>query len=102
MTIFKLKYVKFKSIVQLSMPNIYQIVNFVIWSLFRRQQSMPEHLLCQGFERASSHNTMRSGIPGIICQFPNSHAETLTGPDWCRLLSAMGKGGDIFMVDLLL
>jgi hypothetical protein len=45
---------------------------------------------------------MTCGIPGIVCQIPNSHVETLIGPDWCRLLSAIGKGGEVYIADLLL
>jgi telomerase reverse transcriptase len=43
-----------------------------------------------------------SGIPGIVCQLPNSHVEALLSPEWCRLLAEIGKGGDLIMADLLL
>jgi hypothetical protein len=45
---------------------------------------------------------MISGIPGIVCQLPNSHVETLLGPDWSQLLVSIGKGADVIMADLLL
>jgi telomerase reverse transcriptase len=64
--------------------------------------SRPEHLLCQGFERASADNTMNCGIPGIARQIPNSHVEMLTSSNWCHLLRALGKGGDAIMADLVL
>jgi len=87
-----------------------QILDFVIWLLFRRRPPpfKPQHLLCHGFERASAAGqhgldlSAAPGIPGIVCHFPNPHVETVTSPAWCKLLSLLGKGGDMIMVDLLL
>lgn len=42
-----------------------------------------------------------TAIPGVVCQYPNKFVERLTGPAWCELLSALGRGGDLVMVDLL-
>ncbi len=86
-----------------------EVVDFVVWLLFRRNQpyGKPQHLLCQGFERASAAGqkgldmTVAPGIPGIICHYPNHHIEVLTSPVWCQLLSTLGRGGDLIMVDLL-
>jgi hypothetical protein len=87
-----------------------EVVDFVIWLQFRRRPPpyKPQHLLCSGFERASatSHNGQRlsvvSGIPGIMRQYSNPHVETVTNKAWCTLLSLLGRGGDLIMVDLLL
>jgi hypothetical protein len=86
-----------------------EVVNFVIWVLFRRHSSpRPQHLLCQGFERAAAagHNgldlSIAPGIPGVVCHYPNDQVETVTNPNWCRLLSYLGRGGDLIMVELLL
>lgn len=88
---------------------IQQVVDFVIWLLFRRGSpgSKPQHLLCYGFERASA--AAEDGpkcdagpcIPGIVCQFSNPHVVTLTGNIWCELLPLLGRGGDLIMIDLL-
>jgi hypothetical protein len=87
-----------------------EVIDFVIWLQFRRRipPSKPQHMLCQGFERASvaGHNgldlSVAPGIPGIMSHYPNPHIETLTSMAWCKLLSLLGRGGDLIMVDLLL
>lgn len=86
-----------------------EVVDYVIWLLFRRckSSSKPANLLCQGFERASGpgnkkqNMSLASGIPGIFCQYPNKSIEAVTTPVWCQLLSALGRGGDLVMLDLL-
>jgi telomerase reverse transcriptase len=45
--------------------------------------------------------TVATGIPGVVCQYPNKFIERLTSPAWCELLSALGRGGELVMVDLL-
>jgi len=87
-----------------------EVVDFVIWLLFKRSpsHSRPQHLLSQGFDRQAAkgqHGLQLSavpGIPGIICQYSNPHIETVVSPAWCHLLSSLGEGGDVVMVDLLL
>jgi hypothetical protein len=87
-----------------------EVVDFVIWLLFRRSQSpaRPQHLLSQGFDRFAAKGqhglnlSAAPGIPGIICRYSNAHIEYVTSNAWCALLSLFGKGGDIIMVDLLL
>jgi hypothetical protein len=86
-----------------------EVVDFVIWLLFRRSQapSRPQHLLTQGFDRlaAKGHHELERavlGIPGIVCNFTNPHTSYVVSKAWCSLLSLLGKGGDIVMVDLLL
>lgn len=88
-----------------------EAVYFVIWLLFRRHQASakPHHLLCQGFERlsgATAQNGIKenavAGIPGVVYQYANKHVQALTSSAWCSLLSLLGRGGDLVMVDLLL
>jgi len=85
-----------------------EVIDFVVWLLFRRFKASgrPSHLLCQGFERASGggkslNMVAASSIPGIVCQFPNQTIEEVTSPVWCQLLSLLGRGGDLVMIDLL-
>jgi hypothetical protein len=87
-----------------------QIVDFVIWRLFKRSTShRPTHLLCHGFQRAG--NTRReqdvnhqpnSSIPGLIECHHNSYTTTLKEPIWCRLHALLGQGGDRIMMDMLM
>jgi hypothetical protein len=85
-------------------------VCFAVWLLFQRSRSSfpPAHLLCQGFERAATWGLsavpvdVSHGIPGVVAVVPNSHFKTLTGADWCFLLSVLGKRGCDYMMDLLL
>jgi telomerase reverse transcriptase len=80
-----------------------EVLNFVVWNFFRSSpKSRPDHLLCQGFERASSKTNVSCGIPGVICAYPNSHIETFIGRQWCRLLAMLGRGGDVTIATLLL
>lgn len=88
-----------------------EAVYFVIWLLFRRHQppAKPQHLLCQGFERLSGATAQTgikenavAGIPGVVYQYANKHVQALTNSTWCTLLSLLGRGGDLIMVDLLL
>jgi hypothetical protein len=81
-----------------------------VWLLFQRSRGSfpPAHLLCQGFERAAARGLsavpvdVSHGIPGVVAVVPNPHVETLTGADWCFLLSVLGKRGCDYMMDLLL
>jgi hypothetical protein len=87
-----------------------EVVDFVIWLLFRRSQppAKPKHLLCEGFDRLAAKGQQGlnlsavPGIPGIICKYLNPHIELVTSTAWSALLALLGKGGDIVMVDLLL
>jgi len=85
-----------------------EVVDFAIWLLFRRCKgsSRSYHLLCQGYERPSGAGKGLSmvaapSIPGIVCQYANRSVEEVTSPVWCQLLSFLGCGGDLVMVDLL-
>lgn len=84
-----------------------EVVNFVIWLIFRSGKY--QHLLAQGYARAAAPGgydglplTMAAGLPGITCLYPNDHVATLTNSTWCALLTWLGKGGDLAMVELLL
>ncbi|KAF2003575.1 hypothetical protein P154DRAFT_96154 [Amniculicola lignicola CBS 123094] len=82
-----------------------EIVDFVIWLLFRKAHR-PSHLLCHGFHRGTAraqHADLRAAlfIPGIACHNHNPNVEALKGPLWCRLHSILGQGGDRIMIDLI-
>ncbi|KNG48986.1 telomerase reverse transcriptase [Stemphylium lycopersici] len=87
-----------------------EIVDFVIWRLFKRSQSYkPTHLLCHGFQRAGNarrelvdNHSPRCSIPGLQEIHVNSHVRTLKEPVWCRLHALLGQGGDRIMMNLLL
>ncbi|KAF1981865.1 hypothetical protein K402DRAFT_218825 [Aulographum hederae CBS 113979] len=87
-----------------------EIVDFVIWLLFKRHAALPKppHLLCNGFQRASAAGqngmplSIAPGIPGLIATHPNSHVETVKNPVWSKLLEMLGEGGDHIMLHLLL
>lgn len=87
-----------------------QIVDFVIWLLFRRSAShKPLHLLCHGFQRAARanrtdklDNVPTSSVPGIVERSRNCHVHTLKEPIWCRLHALLGQGGDRIIMNLLL
>ena len=86
-----------------------QIVDFVIWRLFKRSSSHKlSHLLCHGYERSAStfrhrgtDGPVNSSIPGLIARHPNSHVHALKGPLWCRLHAVLGEEGDRLMMDML-
>jgi hypothetical protein len=84
-----------------------QIVDFVIWRLFKRSTSYkPSHLLCHGFQRAGGyvhHGPQKTAhcIPGISSCLKNTGVETLKGPLWCRLHALLGKEGRVIMMDML-
>ncbi|KAH7077248.1 hypothetical protein FB567DRAFT_146392 [Paraphoma chrysanthemicola] len=87
-----------------------EIVDFVVWLLFRRSTShKPSHILCHGFQRSASTSHAQvaaaeptSSIPGLIERTPNSHVRALKAPVWCRLQAVLGPGGDKIIMDMLL
>jgi telomerase reverse transcriptase len=87
-----------------------QIVDFVVWLLFRRSAShKPSHLLCHGFQRGAHANRANdehldptSSVPGLVARSPNSHVRTLKEDTWCRLHALLGPGGDRIIMDMLL
>ncbi|KAF1845713.1 uncharacterized protein K460DRAFT_113633 [Cucurbitaria berberidis CBS 394.84] len=87
-----------------------EIVDFVIWRLFRRLTShKPSHLLCHGFQRSANtprtpamHADTASNIPGLLACHANSSVHALKRPLWCRLHALLGQGGDRIMMEMLL
>ncbi|KAF2831905.1 hypothetical protein CC86DRAFT_82738 [Ophiobolus disseminans] len=87
-----------------------EVVDFVIWLLFRRSAShKPSHLLCHGFQRAGGANPANNtdkdpttSVPGLVARSPNSHVRALKEPVWCRLQALLGQGGDRIIIDMLL
>ncbi|UPX18047.1 RNA-directed DNA polymerase [Ascochyta rabiei] len=87
-----------------------EIVDIVIWRLFKRSSSHKiRHLICHGFERSGStyrQNALdrdnSSSIPGLVARYPNNYVRTLKGPLWCRLQAVLGEGGDRIMMDMLM
>jgi telomerase reverse transcriptase len=87
-----------------------QVVDFVIWRLFKRSASpKPTHLLCHGFQRAGKarlepdvNHDSTSSIPGLVERQLNGYTRTLKEPVWCRLHALLGQGGDRIMMDMLL
>ncbi|KAL5463064.1 hypothetical protein PMIN06_001306 [Paraphaeosphaeria minitans] len=84
-----------------------EIVDFVIWRLFKRSTSYrPSHLLCHGFQPSGGHAQHGSqktahSIPGMSSFFRNTAVETLKGPLWCRLHAVLGNEGRAIMMDML-
>ncbi|UNI21054.1 RNA-directed DNA polymerase [Purpureocillium takamizusanense] len=82
-----------------------EIVDFVIWLLFRRQGTgadRPKHILCDGYIKgANAREAADSGIHNICRRHPNSHVDTLKQAPWTHLLVLLGKSGEEIMVNLL-
>ncbi|KAH8633592.1 hypothetical protein IG631_12226 [Alternaria alternata] len=87
-----------------------EIVDFVIWRLFKRSTAhKPTHLLCHGFQRTGTtrreqgnNGNPSSSIPNLQERQPNSYRQTLKEPVWCRLHALLGQGGDRIIIDMLL
>lgn len=84
-----------------------QIVDFVIWRLFKRSTSYkPSHLLCHGFQQSGRYGQRgpqktAHSIPGISSNFRNTGVEMLKAPLWCRLHAILGEEGRFIMMDML-
>lgn len=87
----------------------HQIIDFVIWSLFRKYSSFqkPPHILCHGFVR-SNHGgqnglnlTIVPGIPGLVIAHPNQYFEKLKTAPWSELPTILGKNGDKTLIHLI-
>ncbi|KAI9697651.1 MAG: hypothetical protein M1836_004601 [Candelina mexicana] len=88
-----------------------ELVNFTIWLLFNktfRTVNRPPHLLCHGLQRSSAprqpneNHDAASGIPGLVCRFPNTYVNSMKSPLWDIILSLLGKEGERIMIDLLM
>ena len=81
----------------------------MIWTLFHRSPNAsqrPHHVLCHGFQRASSdclsHEPDSVNIPGIVCQHPNENVRTLKAAPWTDILALLGRDGHCIIRALLL
>jgi telomerase reverse transcriptase len=86
-----------------------QIVNFAIWSLFKRHTGSyrPSHLLCHGFQRsAGGGNGLEAkalpGVPGICTTTDNPHVDELKNDSWSCLPELLGRGADRILGDMLM
>ncbi|WEW60057.1 Telomerase reverse transcriptase [Emydomyces testavorans] len=88
-----------------------EIVDFTILTLFNQHRgpySRPPHLLCHGFQRASSHCARNrehgalAGIPGVVPQYPNKNVSMLKGFPWTDVLNLLGANCEEIMLHLLL
>ena len=76
----------------------------MIWKLFNQNgYGKPQHLLAHGFQRPSmGGRAQETGIPGIVCQFPNHSVATLKEGPWVEVLGLLGSSGEEIMMHLLL
>jgi hypothetical protein len=81
-----------------------------VWSLLNkatRPSSKVNHLLCQGFQKASGFesnegNCQPVSIPGILSLHPNSHFRDMKAAPWPEILHLLGRTGERVMIDLIL
>ncbi|RCI15533.1 hypothetical protein L249_3433 [Ophiocordyceps polyrhachis-furcata BCC 54312] len=80
------------------------IVDFVVWRLFRRHhQGTPNHILCDGFRRTKKEgDPAGTNIHGIFSLHPNPQTVALKCYPWPNLLALLGQSGQTIMIDLLL
>lgn len=87
------------------------MVDFSIWTLFHRTYRhipKPQHLLCQGFQRAHAFNSSGQNhcalgnIPGLILHYPNNNVNQLKAAAYEDLYGLMGRAGERLMLDLLI
>lgn len=88
--------------------NKLQIVDFAVWSLFRRHAGSyrPSHLLCHGYQRSS---TAANGVdarpvprvPGIFSIYENEYVRELKESSWSSLPELLGRGAERILSDLL-
>ncbi|KAL2212499.1 hypothetical protein CC79DRAFT_421481 [Sarocladium strictum] len=82
-----------------------EIVDFVIWLLFQREQSgsRPKHLLCDGYRKTQRDDgKAATTIEGAYSLYPNAHVAMLKETPWPQLLKLLGQSGEKIMINLLL
>jgi telomerase reverse transcriptase len=86
-----------------------QIVDFAIWSLFKRHTGSyrPSHLLCHGFQRsAGGANGVEAkavhGVPGIYTTTDNPHVGELKDSSWSCLPELLGRGAERILGEMLM
>jgi telomerase reverse transcriptase len=103
-----------------------QIVDFVIWLLFKRSKKnggfkgyggFPDNVICHGFQRGQKPPLWDAGIemtgvkpnalptctiPGLYTARNPQNAQTLKEAPWPQLLAILGASAEKIMTDLLL
>ncbi|KAM0721837.1 hypothetical protein Q7P37_002762 [Cladosporium fusiforme] len=86
-----------------------EIVDFAIWSLFRRHAGSykPSHLLCHGYQRsaaaAANGTDARAvpGVPGVFLTCGNPYVSELKEYPWSNLPELLGRGAERILSELL-
>ncbi|QPC66784.1 hypothetical protein HYE67_009015 [Fusarium culmorum] len=80
-----------------------EIMDFVVWLLFQREQhARPKHMLCDGFQKLAGPNGQgTTNIPDLSIRHHNSHVKALRESPWPQLLALLGKAGEEIMIKLL-
>lgn len=90
---------------------LFQIVDFVIWSLFQRKggtSHRPSHVLCYGYQKAPLRalqdpaDTNTTSIPGVVSLHANESVRKLRSKAWTEILSLLGSSGGAILRDLFL
>ncbi|KAK6376466.1 Telomerase reverse transcriptase [Exophiala oligosperma] len=86
-----------------------EIVDFVVWSLFRGtfRGLRPRHILCHGLQRASAlaesvEPENRGVLPGIVRHHPNDSISVLTSSPWTNILTLLGNDAEAIISTLFL
>jgi telomerase reverse transcriptase len=93
---------------QLTETESLQIVDFVVWLLFRRNLNQPrvDHILCQGLQRylpsGTDESAAVSSIPGVWSINDNEHAGALRKHPWNVLPDLLGSKAERIISDLFL
>lgn len=91
--------------------DILQIVDFAIWSLFRRHTGSyrPSHLLCHGFQRSAGGGNGNGaearavpGVPGVYVTTDNPHVHELKDSSWSSLPGLLGRGAEQILIEMLM
>ncbi|CAN8099264.1 unnamed protein product [Discula destructiva] len=82
-----------------------EIVDFVIWLLFSREKEpskRPQHLLCDGFRKGTSHQAGWNSVQGLYSLYFNERVAHIKQAPWPQLLHLLGQSGESMMINLLL
>ncbi|KAJ9602431.1 Telomerase reverse transcriptase [Cladophialophora chaetospira] len=90
-------------------PCIDEIVDFVIWSLFKGDTTKggrQNHVLCHGLQRGAVHGDggrgLPTSLPGIVQRHPNDNLAALKAAPWSDILRLLGTDADFIFSSLLL
>ncbi|PSK43718.1 hypothetical protein B9Z65_7232 [Elsinoe australis] len=89
---------------------IQNIIDYCIWSLFRKHPKTPypPHILCHGYARssASGQNGLQLSasceIPGLVSHNPNQYVERFKSSPWNELPKLLGGNADRILVSLVM